>query len=225
MVKSILEKFKGQEQKLYKGLKRKYRHAPKVLLLSEGAIALQKNNPLKWSAQKLKGWIRKLQNGRFEQYADKFNMSGSKFFSLSVHDVIDRCGGGSHCAAFNDSEHALYARSSSSTSNNVDGAERRCRWSKMHNQPRRFLKNFESCDAFNSNYTIVPFMSYIPLVWRYLFPKTTRPCRDDIKFKTYCYSSVTLLVLWYITFSYDIWIARSKRLRRSNNQIGREWVG
>ena len=39
---------------------------------------------------------------------ERFNISGSKFFSLSVHDIIDRCGGGSHCAAFNDDEHSLY---------------------------------------------------------------------------------------------------------------------
>ncbi len=150
MVKSILEKFKGQEQKLYKGLKRKYRHAPKVLLLSEGAIALQKNNPLKWSAQKLKGWIRKLQNGRFEQYADKFNMSGSKFFSLSVHDVIDRCGGGSHCAAFNDSEHALYAGSSSSTSNNVDGADEKVQMEQNAQSAKEIFEEFRKLRiAFN----------------------------------------------------------------------------
>ena len=150
MVKSILEKFKGQEQKLYKGLKRKYRHAPKVLLLSEGAIALQKNNPLKWSAQKLKGWIRKLQNGRFEQYADKFNMSGSKFFSLSVHDVIDRCGGGSHCAAFNDSEHALYAGSSSSTRNDVNGADEKLQMEQNAQSAKEIFEEFRKLRiAFN----------------------------------------------------------------------------
>ena len=108
LVSSILNKFKGKEYNLYKGIKKKYRHAPKILLMSAGAIDRQKKNPLKWNVSKLKNWMRGLENGKYHEYVERFNISGSKFFSLSVHDIIDRCGGGSHCAAFNDAEHSLY---------------------------------------------------------------------------------------------------------------------
>ena len=47
LVSSILNKFKGKEYNLYKGIKKKYRHAPKILLMSAGAIDRQKKNPLK----------------------------------------------------------------------------------------------------------------------------------------------------------------------------------
>jgi hypothetical protein len=107
-VVSILNKFKGKEYNLYKGIKKKYRRAPKILLMSEGAIDRQKNNPLKWSIAKLKNWLKSLENGKYCEYVEKFNISGSALYSLSVHDVIDRCGGGSHCAAFNDAEHILF---------------------------------------------------------------------------------------------------------------------
>ena len=40
--------------------------------------------------------------------SESFNCTGSQMYSLSVHDIIRRCGGGSSCAGFNSEENSLY---------------------------------------------------------------------------------------------------------------------
>jgi hypothetical protein len=116
------------------GLKRKYGRAPEVLLRAPRPKNLPKS-PKEWGRKKMMAWVKKTllvyattqsdkqnveekeenehkaENETVEvsyDLSESFHLTGSQMYSLSVHDVIRRCGGGSSCAGFNSEENPLY---------------------------------------------------------------------------------------------------------------------
>jgi hypothetical protein len=119
------------------GLKRKYGRAPEVLLRAPRPKNLPKS-PKEWGRKKMMAWVKKTllvyattqsdkqnveekeehehkaenetENAVEVSYdlSESFHLTGSQMYSLSVHDVIRRCGGGSSCAGFNSEENPLY---------------------------------------------------------------------------------------------------------------------
>ena len=105
-VAGVLASFKGREATLHRGLKKKYGRAPGVLLRAPRAKGAPVP-PLEWSRKRMMHFVKTLNGGAVAAYHDKFRMTGSQMFGMSVHDVIRRCGGAGSCAAFNTPDHAL----------------------------------------------------------------------------------------------------------------------
>ena len=103
----LLTKFRGREKKLYAGLKKKYRRAPEILLHAQRA-ADAPVPPLYWGRKKVMKFVSKIDNGRHAHLAEVFSITGSQLYSLSIHDVIRKAGGGSSCAAFNSKNQPLF---------------------------------------------------------------------------------------------------------------------
>ena len=117
------------------GLKQKYGRAPEVLLRAPRPKNLPKS-PKEWGRKRMMAWVKKTllvyaaaqghkpnvedeeennQKAKNEEtvevsyeLSESFHLTGSQMYSLSVHDVIRRCGGGSSCAGFNSEENPLY---------------------------------------------------------------------------------------------------------------------
>ena len=104
-VREILAKNVGKEALLYRKLTAKYRDAPTVLLLAPKPVeakstkAIKVDEPAKWSRKKVKAFVKKVAG---EQYADRFNMTGSQMLMLDIKGMQRRCGGRWSCAAFSD---------------------------------------------------------------------------------------------------------------------------
>ena len=103
---------------------------------------------------------------------------------------------------------------------------RSCRWSKMHNQPRKFLKNFESCALRSiSNIPIVPCIIFYFSLEKNIFfcldflQKSTGSTRliHALFFKLYLILKISnyffILVKWWLYIDVTLIVWNGRRLR------------
>ena len=129
-VRKTLSSFVGREKKLHGGLKKKYGRAPDVLLRAPRPEGSSKS-PLEWTRKEIKTWLTKTIKNEMNEHTvpedltilpSKLNVTGNQMYSLSVHDIVRRCGGGTSCAAFNSEDHTLFDPDSGAIASKIDGA-------------------------------------------------------------------------------------------------------
>lgn len=94
-VKSVLVEHRNARRGLFRKLEKRYRKAPKILLLaSQAARSKQALSPKKWNRKQVCRFIKSIEGGKYAPYAPKLNVTGSQLFAMDKFKIIRYCGVG-----------------------------------------------------------------------------------------------------------------------------------